>query len=179
MSKLVCVGKVLGAHGVRGDVKIASFMENSEDIIKFGPVYDEKGRQQWTITLGAWHKDHYLARLSGVQTREEGEALRGTKLYIFREKLPKISDEDTFYYTDLIGLDVQLEDGTIYGTIRGIQNYGAGDIVEVFRPQNGNFEGGPEMFSFTKANFPSIHLNEGYVLLTLPEINECENESSD
>ena len=86
------------------------------------------------------------------------------KLYVDRYGMPDVEDDDAFYYADLIGLKVMLEDGTLFGTVRDVLNYGAGDILEVTKTA-----GGVELFSFTEATVPHIDTEAGQLTLILPE----------
>ncbi len=126
----VCVGQILGAHGVRGLVKLASFTEDPEAIAHYGPLTDEAGHCRFTVTLSSAQKAHFLARIEEVRDRESAQALTGMRLFVEREQLP-LADEDEFYHADLIGLRAELPDGTSLGTVAALHNFGAGDIVEL------------------------------------------------
>lgn len=166
----ICVGKILGAHGVRGLAKIASFTAEPESVAAYGPVSDETGKRRWTLTLQSWNKDHFLARLSGVDTREQAQALRGTSLYVPRTALPAATG-DSFYYADLIGLEARLDTGAVYGAVVAVTNYGASDILDIRRP-----DGTSVLLPFANAFVPDVHLADGWLRIIPPEIVE-PNES--
>jgi 16S rRNA processing protein RimM len=165
MSKLICIGQILGAHGVKGLVKLASFTDTPEDITAYGPVSDEAGKKSWSIELKGWNKTHFMANLSGITTREQAEALKGTKLYVPREKLPTASANE-YYYADLIGLEVRVG-GQVYGTVAGLANYGAGDILSIRKA-----DGTSEMVIFHAQTVPEVNVAEGYLVLQPPQIEE-------
>lgn len=173
VSNFICIGKILGAHGVRGQVKLASFTDEPEAVASYGAVSDEAGKRQWTITLQGWNKDHFLARLSGVDTREQVEALRGTKLFVARDVLPE-AEEGSYYYTDLIGLEARLTSGEVFGKVLSVQNYGASDILEIQVKDSAR----KELFAFTNALVPEVKLAEGYLVIELPEVIEGESDQA-
>ena len=127
----VCVGAVAGAFGVRGEVRLKPFTADPENIAAYGPVETEDGTRRFTITLNRGVKGGVAGRLSGVQSREEAEALRGQRLYVPRSALPALEDEDEFYHSDLIGLTVEDLRGETLGVVLAVLNHGAGDMLEV------------------------------------------------
>ena len=102
------------------------------------------------------------ARLGGVATREAAEALKGTRLYVPRARLPALG-EDEFYHADLIGLAVYDAGGGRVGSIRAVQDHGAGDILEIARP------GAAELLvPFTRAAVPMVDIAGGRVVIDPP-----------
>lgn len=141
MTKRVCLGKITTPHGIKGFVKIIPFGEDPSLIQSLGPAYTAEDNAQTdtlVITLKNPAGKYFLAAIDGVTNRDQAEALRGTELYFDRDLLPE-TGEDEFYYDDLIGLTVVEGDQTI-GTVKSIQNYGAGDLLEI-KPN-----GGPTFF---------------------------------
>ena len=126
----ICVGVIVGAHGVRGLVRVKSFTEEPADIAAYGPLGDAKCARQYALDVTGSAKGVLLARIDGVADRNAAEALKGTELYIDRDALPQ-PDEDEFYHTDLIGLPALLADGSAYGTVRALHEFGAGDMIEI------------------------------------------------
>ena len=127
MKDRVCVGAIAGAFGVRGEVRLKSFCAQPEAIAAYAPLYTEDGSRSFTVRLGNAIPNGMSARLGGVTTREEAEALRGVRLFADRDKLPSLPD-DEFYHADLIGLHVFDTGGTPLGTVRAVHDHGAGDI---------------------------------------------------
>lgn len=164
----ICIAQILGAHGVRGQAKLASFTEEAEAVASYGPLSDEAGQRSFTVQLGAWNKTHFICTLSGVATREEAEALKGTRLYVSRSKLPKPKNGQ-YYYADLIGLEARLSNGEVFGKVVDMKNYGAGDILEISRP------GGAEMLPFNKDVVGEVDLDKGYLIINPPELIELDD----
>lgn len=129
MSEQVCMGVIVGVHGVRGTVRLKSFAENEADALAYGPLEDETGKP-YVLTFQGKSKGSLLVRIKGVGDRNAAEALKGVRLYVPREALPPPA-EDEFYHADLIGLRVDLLDGTALGEVLAVYNFGAGDLIDV------------------------------------------------
>lgn len=158
----ICVGQILGAHGVRGLVKLASFTEDPEAIASYGDLTDETGSRIFSVTLVGAAKDHFLAKIAGITDRDAAEALKRTELYVDREKLPP-PDEDEVYHADLIGLRAELADGTAVGTVSAMLNFGAGDIIEIALPS-----GKKPLLPFDRETVPEIDMAAGRVVIDPP-----------
>lgn len=128
----VLLGHITGAHGIRGQVLIKSYTESPEDIDAYGPLEDEAGQRSFAIEVDSVMAKGVIARVEGVLDRTSAEKLKGTALYVSRDRLPDTA-EDEYYYTDLVGLDVLDPSGAALGTVLHVLNFGAGDILEVRR----------------------------------------------
>ncbi len=126
----VCVGAIAGAFGVRGEVRLKSFCATAEDIATYGPLWSEDGTRRFDVTLTRPVNGGLGARLSGVQTKEQADALKGATLWADRAALPSLPD-DEFYHADLIGLQVVDTGGATLGRVRAVFDHGAGDILEI------------------------------------------------
>lgn len=160
----ICVGAIAGSFGVQGEVRLKSFCAEPEAIGSYGPLWTEDGSQSFKVKLTRNVSGGLGARLSGIATKEQADAMKGVSLYADRDRLPSLPD-DEFYHTDLIGLTVQDTGGAVIGTIRAVHNHGAGDLLEIL---------GPEMktallLPFTLANVPTVDLKVGKVIVDLPE----------
>jgi 16S rRNA processing protein RimM len=161
-SKRVCLGVVTAPHGVRGAVRVKSFTEALEDVARYGPLTDEAGLRRFELRVIRAGKGVVIARLLGVEDRNQAEALRGLRLYLPRSALPQTEAEE-YYHADLIGLEAVLGDGTPVGRVRAIHDFGAGDTLEVARA------GAPAlMVPFTRAVVPSVELASGRLVLDPP-----------
>ena len=125
----ICLGVIVGVKGVRGEVRIKSFAENPTDVASYGPLTSKDGRS-FKVTLVGLHQGVVIAKLNGVVDRDAAEALKGVELFVERAKLPA-PENGSFYYADLIGLAAELTDGTALGTVTVVDNFGAGDVVEI------------------------------------------------
>lgn len=162
-SDLVQVGRVAGAFGVRGEVRITSFTAEPLALVDYKTLVREDGSPALTLTSGRAAKGGVVARAAEVETREQAEALRGLKLYIPRDVLPE-PDEDEFYVTDLIGLAVQTPEGEPLGTVKSVQDFGAGDLLEI-QPAGG----ASWYLPFTREAVPEVRIAEGVVVAVRPE----------
>lgn len=164
MSDTICVGAVAGAFGVRGEVRLKSFCAVPEEIASYGPLTSEDGSQSFSVTLTRPVKNGFAARLSGVTTKEQADALRGLRLYAPRDRLPALPD-DEFYHADLIGLEVLDSGGAVLGTVRSVQNHGAGDLLEIHGPGLKS----TVLLPFTRAAVPTVDLERGRIIADPPE----------
>ncbi|MFN4141115.1 ribosome maturation factor RimM [Aestuariivirga sp.] len=125
----VLVGAITGAHGIRGEVKLRSFTAEPDAIAGYSPLETSRGVTVEIVRLRP-QKDGFIAVLKGVSDRNAAEALKGTELFVPRERLPQPA-EDEVYVHDLLGLPVLLADGTLLGEIVDVADYGAGDLIDV------------------------------------------------
>ncbi len=156
----LCVAVVTGAHGVRGAVRLKSFTAEPEAVAGYRPLTDRSGARTFALTLTGRAKDALVARIDGIDDRDAAQALKGTELFIERAQLAAPEDEDEFYQADLVGLRAETADGALYGTVRAVQNFGAGDLLEVERP-----EGGSELLPFNREVVPEIDLQAGRLVV--------------
>ena len=164
MTERVCVGAIAGSFGVKGEVRLKSFCATPEAIATYGPLSTETGDREWQVDLTRPIKNGFAARLSGVRSKEAADALRGTRLYAPREKLPDLPD-DEFYHTDLIGLAVKDTGGADLGRVKAVLNHGASDLLEVaIKGQNQ-----PVLLPFTKLTVPTVDLAAGILVADPPE----------
>lgn len=160
---MVMVGAVAGAFGVKGEIRLRAFTEQSEGVISYGPLYGEDGKV--LLKPKSWRqlKDGVAVIAAEVKTREEAEKLRGLKLFVPRANLPAPA-EDEFYVVDLLGCQAEALDGKVLGEICAVWNFGAGDIIE-YRPPNG----GPNVrITFTRETAPLVDLTGKRVVLDPP-----------
>lgn len=160
----VCVGAIAGAFGVKGEVRLKSFCSMPEDIASYSPLYTEDGGRSFTVRLTRPMAGGLGARLSGVVSKEEADALKGVTLWADRGKLPTLPD-DEFYHADLIGLTVVDTGGAVLGKVRAVHNHGAGDFLEVFGPGRRQ----TLLIPFTRAAVPTVDLTAGRVVVDPPE----------
>ena len=164
MPDRVCVGAIAGSFGVKGEVRLKSFCAEPTAIATYGPLFTEDGSQSFKITLTRPVAGGLGARLSGVATKEQADALKGTSLYADRGKLPPAGEEE-YYHADLIGLDAIDPGGAPLGTVRAVHNHGAGDLLELAGPGLAS----PLLVPFTRAAVPTVDLAARRVIVDLPE----------
>ncbi|MGD9668644.1 MAG: ribosome maturation factor RimM [Hyphomicrobiaceae bacterium] len=167
--KRILLGEITGAHGIRGEVLVRSYTGDPEAIADYGALTDEKGAAPLTLkVLRMTPKGAIIARVRGVSDRNGAEALKGRKLYVARNAMPEPDDEDDFYYEDLIGLAVVDAQAKLVGEVVAVQNYGAGDLLEIRLVATGK----TELVSFSKASVPQIDLEARRITVVMPEVVE-------
>ena len=140
----ICLGRIVGAHGLDGSVLVRSYTAEPEAIGTYGALSDERGARTFELKVKRVTAKGVVVRIAGVADRTAAEGLKGTDLYVARSALPE-ADEDEYYYADLIGLVVEDRNGQRIGTVARIDNYGAGDVIEVDLDA-----GGTRMLPFTR-----------------------------
>jgi 16S rRNA processing protein RimM len=155
----ICVAQIGAAHGIRGEVRLRSFTEDPMAITSYGPLESEDGTRRFEIEALRPSKDHFVARLAGVQDRNAAEMLTNLRLYVPREKLPPAA-EGEFYHADLVGLAAVTPDGASLGTVTAVHNFGAGDVIEI-KPENGE----TLLVPFTDTAVPEIDLAAGRMVV--------------
>jgi len=157
----VCLGKIVGVHGIKGNLKIKSFTDFEEDLGEYGIVEDKSGTRKFELETLSFSKGTIRVRIKGIDDRNKAEELRGTELYVSREVLEEL-EEDEFYHADLIGLDVKLaSSGDIVGEVVRLHDFGAGDIIEIKLNETGT----TEMLPFTKEYVPVIDIKNKFVVV--------------
>jgi 16S rRNA processing protein RimM len=128
--KRLCVGEICTVHGVRGLVKVRAYGDNIGTLQNYGPLYDsEYGDKTHTLTLKHQAGGSWIAEIEGITDRNIAEKLRGTQLWLDRDKLPEL--EDAVYYADLMGMHVADKDCKPLGTVIGIEDFGAGELLDI------------------------------------------------
>ncbi|PCK00315.1 MAG: 16S rRNA processing protein RimM [Zetaproteobacteria bacterium] len=154
--KRICIGKISSSHGVKGLVKIIPFCEDTN--LLNGILYTDKtGDDTLNITLKNSLGKSILAHIDGVTSPEQAKLLK-CSLFVPREALPDIDNNDEFYIEDLAHLDVLNPDGEKIGTVITVQNYGAGDLLEI-KPKSGASFFVPFQDEYVR----DINLDEKYV----------------
>ena len=168
MTKNVCVARIGAAHGVRGAVKLWTFTEDPFAVTRYGALLTKDGTRAFEVAHARQGKDHLVATLKGVTTRNDAERLNGIELYVARENLPA-TDDDEYYHADLIGLAAVTAADEPLGKVIAIHNFGAGDIIEIAPPK-----GATMLLPFTNAVVPTVDVEGGRVVIELPQ--EIEGE---
>lgn len=158
----ILIAKIGAAHGVRGEVRLWPFTEDPLAVTRYGALETKDGVRRYEIASARPAKDHLVARIKGIDTRNDAETLNGVELYVARAKLPK-TDADEFYHADLIGLSAVSVAGASLGKVIAVHNFGAGDILEIVPPQ-----GATLMLPFTNAVVPHVDVAGGTVTIDPP-----------
>lgn len=163
-SELICVGAIGGAYGVHGEVRLKSFTAEAEALEDYAPLLTEDGAFEFDIAITRSIKNGLAARLSGIATKEQADALKGVKLFVPRDRLPETED-DEYYYTDLVGLEVRDTGGNALGKVKNVLNHGAADLLEVLPPNSSE----TVFLPFTMANVPTVDIAAGRIIADPPE----------
>ena len=127
----VVLAAITGAHGIGGEVRLKLFGENIESLSRHRQV--QVGERQLTLASVKGGSGAPIARFQEVTDRTAAEALRGSTISVPRSALPPL-EEGEYYHADLIGLPCEGQDGAPLGTVVAVENFGAGDILEIERP---------------------------------------------
>ena len=151
---MVCVAVITSAHGIKGAVNVKSFTQYPKDFASYGTLYGKDSKTEYELKIISTKKDLITALVEGFETRNDAETLKGVKLFVPMDKLPE-TDDDEFYYQELIGLDVLLKSGDKFGTVKDINNYGSCDILEIQL----NDSEDKHLLAFTEEFVPEINID--------------------
>ena len=170
----ILLGRIADAHGIRGEVIVHSYAELVENIAAYGPLDDKAGTRTFALKVVRVTPKGVIVRIKGVADRSAAEALKGTELYVARAKLPRAAD-DEFYHSDLIGLAAFDPDGKPVGRVVTVQNFGAGDLIEIA------LEGTPktEFIRFADAFVPEVDIKAGRIVVIVPEAGDDDGPETD
>lgn len=160
---MIMIGAIMGAHGVRGQVKVKCFMQQPSDFKALDAVYfGAAGKAVEIKTVGLQKSDILVVAFDGVTDRDQAQALKSTQLFVPREDLAGEDDDpDMFYLGDLEGLRVLDEAKRVIGTVKAVNNFGASDVLEVA------LEGSSKtvMLPFIEVAVPEVDLEAGHIII--------------
>jgi 16S rRNA processing protein RimM len=170
----VLLAAVMGAQGLKGEVKAKIFTATPDALPRYGALHARDGRR-FTITAFRSSRPSQEGKpgeaviaFSEVRDRNAAEALKGTELFVAREALPPPDDEE-FYHADLIGLEARDTLGRVIGKVAAVHNFGASDVIELVRPSADGSGGDQVHLAFTRETVPVIKITEGYIIVAVPE----------
>jgi 16S rRNA processing protein RimM len=162
--KLILVGRVAGAFGVKGEARISAYTSQPQALLAYRNLKRQDGSPALTLLSGrAAREGELVVRAKEITTREEAEALKGLKLFVPREALPEPEDEE-FYLADLIGLEVVKADGTVLGKVKAVHDFGAGDLLEIDPGQGA----ATWLLPFTREAAPVVDVAGGRIVAEPP-----------
>ena len=173
----ICLGAIVGVHGIKGEVKVKSFTADDVDVDAYGKLENKDGSKSFALKVVGHSKELLRCKIKGINDRNAAESLIGTELFVNREVLPEL-DEEEYYLADLIGLKVLDKSSVEVGVVAGVYNFGAGDILEIKVLETGKLE----MLPFTKEYVPEVNIAKGYVTVSSTLMNyapENEKENDD
>jgi len=164
----VLLATILGAHGLKGEVRVKTFTETPDSLGAYGPLHARDGRAFTLESLKPGKDGEAVAAFVEIRDRETAEALKGVELLVSRARLPEAGTGE-FYHADLVGLDAEDGEGRRIGKVLAVQNYGAGDVLVIAG------DGGEEiLIAFTRENVPEIDVKSGRVIVAVPEEVEAK-----
>ncbi len=163
----VLLAAVIGAQGLKGEVKVKTFTEAPEALRAYGVLHDASGRTYEIATFRVTKPGEAAIAFRGITDRNAAEALKGVELFVARNALPA-TGEDELYQADLIGLDAFDHEGRLVGKVAAIHNFGAGDVIAIHRA-----DGDEVLLAFTKLTVPVIDIPGGRVTIAVPEEDEA------
>ena len=166
MAQDVLLAAVIGAQGLKGEVKAKLFTAAPDALPRYGALHTREGRTLKITAFRPSKPGEAVIAFEGVADRNAAEALKGTELFVDRASLPG-TDEDEFYHADLIGLEVRDGEGRVLGKVISLHNFGASDVLEFSRP-----DGDTVLMAFTKQTAPVINVAEGFIIVAVPEDDE-------
>jgi len=180
---MILMGRIGAAHGLQGEVRIASFTQDPMAIAKYGDLSTSRPELNITIKKSRLAKSKssssqqtiIIAKLQNIDTRTQAEGLNGIELFVKKEKLAQNQNqEDEFLHIDLIGLEARLPGGKKAGKVIAVQNFGAADLLEIEQSSKKTI-----LLPFTKAAVPKICLEEGFLEIVPLEEIDGENRKED
>ena len=168
MSRDVLFAAVIGAHGLKGEVKVKTFTATPEKFGAYGPLHAKDGRIFTVSALRPGKDGEAVVSFKEVADRTAAEALKGVELYVARAALPP-AKADEFYHADLIGLPAEDTQGRRLGKVAAIHNYGASDVLVIARD-----DGDEILIAFTRENVPEIDVKSGRLVVAVPEEDDAE-----
>jgi 16S rRNA processing protein RimM len=168
VSDRIRVARIGAAHGVRGEVKLWSFTQEPMAIADYGPLETEDGAQRFEIETLRRAKDFLVARIAGVVDRDAAAKLCNVDLFVPRDRLPPIEEDDTYYHADLVGMAAITREGVPIGNVMAIHNFGAGDLIEIASSAGGE----PILLPFTESVVTEIDTALRQITIVLPNVVE-------
>jgi 16S rRNA processing protein RimM len=162
-SRRVLLGQIAGVHGIRGHVLVRTYTAEPSGIANYGPLENKAANRTFKLKIIRTTDKGVVAAIDGIADRTAAEGLRGTDLYVLRSQLPAAAVGE-YYHHDLIGLKAVSTDGTQLGTVIAVQNYGAGDLLEV---QNVG-QSQTDLIPMTSDCVPEIDLDRGIAVINPP-----------
>jgi 16S rRNA processing protein RimM len=167
MRREVLLAAILGAHGLKGEVRVKTFTEAPDRLGAYGPLHAKDGRSFTLESVREGKDGECIALFAEIADRDGAEALKGVELFVSRAALPEASSGE-FYHADLVGLEALDSGGRRIGKVTAVHNYGAGDVLAIAA------DGGEEiLIAFTRENVPEIDVQAGRLVVAVPEETEA------
>ena len=170
MTRDVMLAAVIGAHGLKGEVKVKTFTATPGAIARYGALHDAQGTKFEIARVDPGNKGEAVVAFKHVTSRNDAEKLKGTELFVARAVLPDAGEEE-FYHADLVGLRAEDGEGHAIGIVAAILNFGAGDVIVIKLPDDDEL-----LLPFSREVVPSIDFANGRVVIAVPPDDEAERQ---
>lgn len=164
----VLLAQIGAPHGVKGELRVKSFTAQPSALSDYKILFGADGTA-FEITSMRPAKNMHVVSFKGVTSREMAEKLNGTRLYVDRASFPDDNQQDEFYITDIIGMNVLDKSGNRIGAVVDLVNFGAGDLLEIEPGGDKATSTGNFMLAFTRQNVPEIDFASKSVTIVRPE----------
>ena len=171
MAQDVLLAAVIGAQGLKGEVKAKLFTASPDALPRYGVLHTKTGRKLKITAFRPAKEGEAVIAFEGVGDRNQAEALKGAELFVERGALPEPA-EGEFYHADLIGLEVRDSEGRVLGKVIALHNFGASDVLEFARADSEGRGGDSVHLAFTRETVPVIHVADGFIVVAVPEDDE-------
>ena len=163
MPRDVLLAVVIGPHGLKGEVRVKLFTDSANALAAYGTLHAQDGQTLCVLAARDTRPGEAVAAFEGVSNRAGAEGLKGKELFVARALLPA-TPENEFYHADLVGLRADDSQDRAIGRVTAIHNFGAGDVIEIERP-----DGDSVLLAFTRENVPVIDFKSGRIVIAVPE----------
>ena len=172
MAEPILLATVIGPHGLKGEARVKLFTHIARSLAAYGPLRTREGRALVVRDARDAKAGEAIVTFEGIDDRSGIDALKGHDLLVSRDALPEPATNE-YYHVDLIGLRAEDNEGRNLGLVQAIHNFGAGDVVEIARP-----DGDTVLLAFTKENVPSIDPKAGRIVVAVPEEIEAQTRGN-
>lgn len=169
MEKRVLLGAVIGAHGIKGEVRVKAFTEDPSSLGAYGMLVTETGRELRVDQVSASKPGEAIVWFGGVRDRNAAEALKNTQLFVPRSALPE-PEPGEFYHADLVGLPAEDQAGATVGHVKAMHNFGAGDLIELEHT-----DGTTSFLLFSDETVPIVELGRRIVVRPPREVSDNDD----
>ncbi len=160
------VACLLGAHGIKGEIKVKSFFERPQDILREHAFFDHEGRSFPRILSLRPQGLCFIAKFEGISDRDQAEMLKGQEMFVDRDALVPLAVNE-YYAADLVGMEAVTQEGELIGKVVAVENYGAGPLLVIHSQKASQ----SFMIPFRNASVPSldaaqkiVHIDANFLL---------------
>ncbi|MEP4891997.1 MAG: ribosome maturation factor RimM [Aliiglaciecola sp.] len=148
-SDTIVIGKIGAPYGVKGWVKITTYTDETQGVFEYSPWLLGDGKKEYIVDLWRTHNKGVVAKLVGVESRDDAESIKNLEIFIKAEQLPELADDD-YYWRDLVGMQVITENGYDLGVVKELFETGANDVMLVKANSNDAFGQKERMLPFLR-----------------------------